>query len=144
MRNKFFTLALGTALALGAGGPAFAQDNAAPQDQPQGQPGRGPMRMDPNRQLEHMTRTLGLNADQQNQIRPLLVERQQKMEALFQDQGTSREDRRAKMQAIRQDSQSKIESVLNDQQKQKFTAMQQERGRHGGQGGPPDGAPQPQ
>ncbi len=49
------------------------------------------------------------------------------------------------MQSIRQDSQTKIEAVLNDQQKQKFEAMQQERGRRGGwQGGVQQGAPQPQ
>ena len=67
------------------------------------------------------------------------------MQAVFQDQSLSREDRRARMQSIRQDSQTKIEAVLNDQQKQKFEAMQQERGRRRGwQGGGQQGAPQPQ
>ncbi len=105
------------------------------------------MRMDPDRQLEHMTKELGLSADQQSQIKPLLVERQQKMQAIFQDQSLSREDRRARMQAIRTDSQSKIEAVLNDQQKQKFEAMQQHMGRRGGENGgppPPQAPPQPQ
>ncbi len=147
MRNKLLILAVGGALAFGVS--ALAQDNAAqPQaqspDQAQGQPGSGPMRMDPNRQLEHMTRELGLSADQQNQIRPLLVDRQQKMEALFQDQSIARQDRRAKMQSIRQDSQTKIEALLNDQQKQKFAAMQEHMRGRGGQGGPQEGAPQPQ
>ncbi len=105
--------------------------------------------MNPDRQLEHMTSELGLTADQQNQIRPLLVDRQQKMQALFQDQSIAQQDRRAQMQSIRQDSQSKIEAVLNDQQKQKFAAMQEHMGRGGReggpQGGPPEGAaPQPQ
>jgi Spy/CpxP family protein refolding chaperone len=148
MRSQFFTLALGGALALGVSSAALAQDNAAqPPSQPQdqGQPGRGPMRMDPDRQLERMTRELSLTADQQSQIKPLLVDREQKIGAAFQDQSLSREDRRSKMQAIRQDSQTKIEAVLNDQQKQKFEAMQQERGRRGGwQGGGQQGAPQPQ
>lgn len=145
MRNTLFTLALGGLLAAGTAGIAVAQDNAAPAPE-QGQPGRGPMRMDPSRQLEHMTRELGLSTDQQGQIKPLLVDRQQKMEALFQDQSLSREDRRAKMQSIRQDSQSKIEAVLNDQQKQKFEAMEQRMRRRGGpgQGGPDQGSPQSQ
>lgn len=145
MQNRLFTLALGGLLAVGTAGVAMAQDNPAPAPE-QGQPGRGPMRMDPNRQLEHMTRELGLSADQQGQIKPLLADRQQKMEAVFQDQSLSREDRRAKMQSIRQDSQSKIEAVLNDQQKQKFEAMQERmRGRGGpGQGAPNESAPQPQ
>jgi periplasmic protein CpxP/Spy len=144
MRNKLFNLALGGLLTLGVSGAAMAQDNAAP-SQEQGQPGRGPGRMNPDRQLEHMTRELGLTADQQSQIKPILVDRQQKMEAIFQDQSISQQDRRARMQSIRQDSQGKIEAVLNDQQKQKFAAMQEHmRGRGGPEGGPQEGAPQPQ
>jgi Spy/CpxP family protein refolding chaperone len=143
MVNKFCTLALAGALTLGVSGVALAQDNAAP-TQEQGQPGRGPMRMDPNKQLEHMTKELGLSSDQQTQIKPLLVARQQQMEAVFQDQSLSREDRRAKMTSIRQDSTSKIEAVLNDQQKQKFEAMQEHMRGRGGPGGAPEGAPQPQ
>ena len=151
MRNRLFTLALGGALTLGLSSAALAQDNASPspspaqapdQGEPQGQPPRGAMRMDPDRQLEHMTRALGLSADQQSQIKPLLVERQQKIEALFQDQSVAGPDRRARMQSIQQNTQSKIEAVLNDQQKQKFEAMQ-ERGRDRGRGGPENGPPPP-
>jgi protein CpxP len=143
MRSKLFSLALGGILTLGVSNAATAQDNPAPAQQ-QGQPGRGPDRMNPDRQLERMTRELGLSTDQQAQIKPLLIERQQKMEATFQDQSASQQDRRAKMQSIRQESQGKIEAVLNDQQKQKFEAMQEHmRGRGGpGQGAPPESAPQ--
>ena len=145
MRNQLFTLALGGLLTLGVSAAAMAQDNAAPAAAPTQDQGRGPGRMNPDRQLEHMTKELGLSADQQNQIRPLLVDRQQKMQALFQDQSIAQEDRRARMQSIRQDTQSKIEAVLNDQQKQKFAAMQEHMGRGGREGGPPEGAsPQPQ
>jgi periplasmic protein CpxP/Spy len=144
MHNRLICLSLGGLLAIGAAGTAMAQDNAAPGQQ-QGQTGRGPMRMNPDRQLERMTRELALTADQQNQIKPLLVDRQQKMEATFQDQSLSEQDRRAKMQSIRQESQGKIEAVLNDQQKQKFEAMEERpRNRRGpGQGAPQDSAPQP-
>jgi periplasmic protein CpxP/Spy len=138
MRNTIATLALGSLLALGTTTAALAQNSAQPA-QDQGPQGRGPGRMDPNRQLEHLTQTLSLSSDQQAQIKPLLVDRQQKMEAVFQDQSLSGPDRRAKMQSIRQDSQSKIEAVLNDDQKQKFETMQQQqqmRNRGGnGQGG---------
>lgn len=138
MRNKLFTLAMAATLALGVSGAALAQDTPPPPpDQAQGQQGRGPMRMDPDRQLEHMTKELDLSADQQSQIKPVLVDRQQKMQAIFQDQSLAREDRRAKMQAIRAESQAKIEAVLNDQQKQKYEAMQQHMGRRGGENGPP-------
>ena len=151
MRNRLFTLVLGGAFTLGSSfaATAIAQDNATPaptqapeQGTAQGQPGRGPMRMDPDKQLEHMTRALGLSTDQQNQIKPLLVERQQKMEELMQSQSTAHRDRHSKMQSIRQDTQSKIEAVLNDQQKQKFEAMQERmHNRQGGPGGPENDPP---
>jgi Spy/CpxP family protein refolding chaperone len=152
-----FTLALGGMLALGAATAVYAQDNGAPPpDQQQGQAGgRGHGRgmMDPNRQLEHLTNELSLSADQQSQIKPILVDREQKMQALWQNQSLSREDRRSQMMAIRQDADAKIQGALNDQQKQKYQAMQAERmrGRRGqGQGAPggaeapPAGQPQPQ
>ena len=92
-----------------------------------------------------MTQALNLSPDQQSQIKPLLVERQQKLQALFQAQSGSPDDDRAKARAIVQDSNNKINAVLNDEQKQKFAAMQQ-RMRRGGPGGPPsqEGAPPPQ
>jgi hypothetical protein len=147
MSNRFYTLALSAALALGIPGAAIAQENAPqpPQQDQSGAPGPGPMRMDPDRQLQRLTRELGLSADQQSQIKPVLVERQQKMEQLFQEQTMARPDRHARMQAVRQDTQSRIEAVLNDQQKQKFEAMQAHmRGGRGRPGGPPESAPQPQ
>ncbi len=145
MSKRLFNLALSGALLLGATGAAIAQDNPPPPPDQQQGGSRGPMRMDPDQQLQHMTKQLDLSADQQSQIKPILVERQQKMEALFQDQSLAREDRRAKMQSIRQESQSKIEAVLNDQQKQKFEAMQDRMRHRGGENGPPppDGAAQP-
>jgi periplasmic protein CpxP/Spy len=138
MRNKLFPIALSGMLVFGAGA-LLAQDNSAPPPQQEQSGGmeHGRRGMDPDRQLQHMTRQLDLSADQQNQIRPILADRQQKMQALWQNQSLSRQDRRTQMQSIREDSKSKIEAVLNDQQKQKFDAMQEERGRHGGawQGG---------
>ena len=147
MRNQLFTLALGGLLTFGVSAAAMAQDNPAPAAAPtqdQGWQGRGPGRMNPDRQLEHMTKELGLSADQQSQIRPLLVDRQQKMEAIFQDQSIAQQDRRARMQSIRQESQSKIEAVLNDQQKQKFATMQERNRRGGPEGAPQESAPQQQ
>ena len=162
MRNKLFTIALGGLLAFGANAALNAQNQSpAPtpaQDQTQtssgqqqGQWGHGHRRpMDPNRQLEHLSKTLNLSADQQNQIKPILVDRQQKMQALWQDQSLSRQDRFTKMQAIRQDTRTKLEAALNDQQKQQFEELQakmQARRQHrmGGENqAPPSGAPQPE
>jgi hypothetical protein len=140
MRTKIFTLALGATLALGLTGAALAQDTPPP-TQGQDQGGRGPRPMDPDRQLQRLTRELNLTADQQSQIKPLLVEHQQKAQALFQDQSVAQEDRHARMKALSDDMHGKIAAVLNDQQKQKFQEMQQHMHRGGGENGPP---PQPQ
>jgi periplasmic protein CpxP/Spy len=151
MRNKLITLALSGLLAVGASATLFAQDATPPPQQGQGQWGGGRGRgMDPEKQLEHLAKQLNLSSEQQSQIRPILQERQQKMQALFQNQSLSREERHTQMQAIHQDTESRITSVLNDDQKQKYQAMQEHMREHGGpmQGGdngpPSAGAPQPQ
>ncbi|MGB6974371.1 MAG: hypothetical protein WBD67_06790, partial [Terracidiphilus sp.] len=157
MIQKLFTLAIAGALLFGAGAVA-AQDNSAPNSAPaqapgqaSGQWGQRGRRMDPDQQLRRMTKQLDLTADQQSQIKPMLLDRQQKMQDLFQDQSLDRRTRRSRMQDIQRDTKSKIESVLTDAQKQKYEAMQQNMHRRGGYGrsgppqaAPPQGEPQPQ
>lgn len=151
MHRKVCLYALSAFLMLGAfSGAAIAQDNTTPPPMPM----RGHHRMSPERQLKHMTKQLDLTPDQQSQIKPILESRQQQMQALWQDQTLSREDRRQKMMAIQQDSNGKIEGVLNDTQKQKYEAMQARMHQHrmhrgmgqgAGQGSapPPDDSSQP-
>ncbi len=155
MQSRLLSLTLGGMLALGFTGAAFAQDTPPPPPPTQSQAGPPPqgrgMRMDPNRQLERLTQELSLTSDQQEKIKPLLLDRQQKMQALMQNQSLSQEDRRAQMRTIMEGSNNSIKANLSDDQKQKFDAMQQQRMRRGGPGGPggppPEGAappPQPQ
>jgi periplasmic protein CpxP/Spy len=155
MQPKIIHLALSGLLALGVTGAAFAQDTPpAPPDQGQAGPpqgGRG-MRMNPDQQLARLTSALNLTDDQQAKIKPLLVERQQKMQALMQDQSAAPEDRRAQMRTISEGTNNSIKALLNDDQKQKFDAMQanmRRNGPGGGPGGPPppppdSSTPQPQ
>jgi len=148
MRNKIVTFALGGLLVLGAASAVSAQEPTSQPQQGQWGHGHGRGMMDPDRQLEHLTRQLNLTADQQNQIKPILVDRQQKMQALWQNQSLSREERHSQMQAIHQDTDLRITALLNDDQKQKYQAMQEHMREHGGpmQGGgnAPQTAPQPQ
>lgn len=152
MQTRLLHLALGGLLAFGATAAALAQDTPPPPpDQNQAGPPPGPggrgMRMDPDRQLARLTQVLGLTTDQQTQIKPLLLERQQKMQALFQDQSVPEQDRRARMRTISEGTNNSIKALLNDEQKQKFDAMQ-DRMRRNGPGGPPPppegSTPQPQ
>ena len=150
MKTKLIHMALSGLLAFGVTAVASAQDTPPPPpDQSQAGPpqgGRG-MRMDPDQQLAHLTSALSLTTDQQSQIKPLLVDRQQKMQALMQNESLSQEDRRAQARTISQGTNNSIKAVLTDEQKQKFDAMQANM-RHGGPGGPPPppsgSSPQPQ
>jgi len=158
MRNKILAIALGGMVALGAQAALNAQDQTQPQattPQHQGQWGHGHRhRMDPQHQLQHLTKALDLSADQQAQILPILTDRQQKMQALWQNQSLSRQDRHAQVQAIQQDTTTRLEATLNDQQKQTFEAMRakmqarmQERRQqrmNGDQGQAPSAQPQPE
>jgi protein CpxP len=129
--------------------PGSAPEQGAPQAEGGmgGHGGHG--MMDPDQRLAHMTKRYKLTADQQSQIKPILQDEQQQMQAMRADTSTSREDKHAKMMSMHQENQQKIEAVLTDQQKQKFEAdqqkMQQRRAEHmhGGEGGPPADAGQP-
>ncbi len=122
MRKSLCSLVLTGVLAI-AGSAAFAQsDTPAQQPAPMAPGGRHGMSVD--EQLARMTKELNLTPDQATQIKPILTDRMQQMEALHQDQSTSQTDKMAKMKSIRDDSNTKIEAVLNDTQKQQFAEMQ--------------------
>ena len=150
MKNQICCLLSGV-LAAGlvvCGAQAFAQEaGGAPETSapPSTQgPGGGRRGMDPDQQLERMSKRYNLSADQQSQLKPILVSQQQQMQALRGDSSMSREDRMAKMMSIRSDSTTKIEAILNDTQKKQFAEDQQrmqeriqQRGDGAGPGGPP-------
>jgi protein CpxP len=146
MRKTLFNIALAGLLGLGM--TAFAQDSTVQQPPADAQAqGRGRHGMDPDQQLAHLTKALSLSSDQQTQIKPILENEHQQMMQVHQDQSLSRQDKMAKMKSLNEDSHSKIEAVLNDQQKQKFEAMQQkmeERRQQHMQGGGDAAQPQAQ
>jgi Spy/CpxP family protein refolding chaperone len=80
--------------------------------------------MNPDQQLEHLTKALNLTDDQKSQIKPILEERQQKLESIHSDSSLSPEDRRSKMRSLIEDSNTKLRAVLTDEQKTKFDQMQ--------------------
>lgn len=153
MKRQLCSLVLTGLLATGvmlAQEPGSAPEQGAPQAEGGGMGGHGGHRMDPDQALAHMTKRYKLTADQQSQIKPILQDEQQQMQAMRADTSTSRDDKRAKMQSMRQASQQKIEAVLTDEQRQKFDAdqqkMQQRRAEHmhgGMEGAPPVDAVQP-
>lgn len=158
-RFKFHTpmmraamLALSTALLCSM--PLVAQDNTAPPPPPASQdntapppPPRGRMgRMGGERQMKRMTKELNLSADQASQIKAINQDTRKQMMALRDDSTLSQQDRRSKMMDIRKASRDKIRGVLNDDQKTKYDAMQEEmrehRRDHNGAAPPPPPPPQ--
>jgi Spy/CpxP family protein refolding chaperone len=113
MKN-FFAVGLTGMLALGMSGIAIAQ---APQI-------HGPRSMD--QELDHLTKELELTASQQKQIRPLLQEHHDKIQALFdKNPKLSRQNLGPQIHAISDETHHQIEALLTDHQKQLAKAMQE-------------------
>jgi len=149
MKNQFCRIALSGLLATGLTlftAAAFAQqDSSTPPAQQGGNGGGGRMgrqQMDPDQQVARMTKRYNLSADQQAQIKPILVNQQQQMQALHGDSSLSQDDRMAKMKGIREESSTKIQAILNDTQKKQFAEDQQRmQERMQERNAPPAGAP---
>jgi protein CpxP len=83
--------------------------------------------MSPDQQLDRLSKALNLTDDQKQQIRPILQDRQEKMQAIRSDTSLSREDKMSKMRSTFEETNTKIRAALNDEQKQKFDEIQQRR-----------------
>ena len=132
MHTRTVSMLLGAVLATGvafAQAPDQSQTNSAAQAT-QSTEGRAHKAPNPDRMAKHLGKKLNLSSDQVAQIKPVLEDRAQQMQALRADTTLSQQDRRAKAHQIMDDSKNKIEAVLNDTQKQQFEAMLQQRREH--------------
>jgi Spy/CpxP family protein refolding chaperone len=121
----FFTVGLTGMLALGMTCIAMAQDNAPqPQGPNQSRQGiRGPRSID--QELDHLTKDLELTQNQRKQIRPLLEEHHDRIQALFDNNPRlSRKDLGPQIHAISNETHHQIEALLTEHQKQLAKAMQ--------------------
>jgi hypothetical protein len=107
------------------GGPGGGQGRGGP---------RGPM--SPDDQLKRLTKDYNLTADQQSNIKPILVDEQKKMEDLRNDSSQDRQAMRGKMMQIRKDANEQVRAQLDDKQKEKFDKQEQQREDRRGPGGP--------
>jgi periplasmic protein CpxP/Spy len=97
--------------------------------------------MDPDEQLARMTTRYSLTAEQQDQVKSILVSQQHQIQGLREDTARSRDDRMAKMQTVRRDSNAKIKAVLNDDQKKQFEQDQLRMHKQGQGAGSKGGTP---
>ena len=126
MRNRPSTLAYGVMLMLGIAGAATAQDNGAqqPSARQQLQHIHTPQSID--QELAHLTKDLELTSEQQKQVRPLLEEHHDKIQALLDKNPTaSRRELGPQIHAISDETHGKIHALLTDHQKELEKAMQQ-------------------
>ncbi|WP_446743388.1 hypothetical protein [Silvibacterium acidisoli] len=142
MRNFSATLSLGAILlAAGTSASLFAQEQQQPAATgPQAAaPGQTGHVANPQRQARRMAKKLGLSADQESKLEPILADRDQQMQSARADTTLAPKDKRAKMRSISQASDANIEGIMNDTQKQQYEQMKQERKAARQQGGAPSG-----
>jgi Spy/CpxP family protein refolding chaperone len=121
MRNLTFTLASGFVLMLGMADPAVAQANG-PQRPSGRQHMHAPQSID--QELAHLTKDLELTSEQQQQVRPLLQEHHDKIQALLdKNPKASRHKLGPQIHAISDETHREIHALLTDHQKELEKAM---------------------
>jgi protein CpxP len=126
MRNRAFTLAYGVMLMLGMAGPAVAQDNGQqqPSAREQLQHIHTPQSID--QELARLTKDLELTPKQQQQVRPLLQEHHDRIQALLDKNPTAtRQELGPQIHAISDDTHHDVHALLSDHQRELEKAMQQ-------------------
>jgi predicted HTH transcriptional regulator len=131
MQNRRFTFLYGAILMLGMMMPAVAQNSGAqqPSAQQQLQHIHTPQSID--QELARLTKELELTPEQQQQVRPLLEQHHDRIQALFdKNPASSRQQLAPQIHAISDDTHRQIHALLTDHQRELEKAMQQ-RGHHG-------------
>jgi periplasmic protein CpxP/Spy len=142
LKNRLQVLLCGLAIAawLGSIFPVSAQEpGPPPPDDMEAPQNMRPPKMNVDKEITRMAKRYALSDAQKTQIRPILIEEQQKLDAVFQDSSLTPEDRFSKMRVIHEEQVSRISAVLSDSQKARY--QKDERGKDHQQG--PDGPPPP-
>lgn len=128
--NKRFGIAFLSAV-FAVGTLAYAQENQPAQPDSSAAPTmhhqHGKRGGDPAKQVQHLTKELNLNSDQQSKVKSILEDQQKQMQALRADKSLSSTDKRAKFTDLHKNTSSQIRALLNDDQQKKFDQLQQKR-----------------
>jgi hypothetical protein len=125
MRTRVFALAYGVMLILGLPRPTIAHDNGVqePSAHDQFQRMHTPQSID--QKLAQLTKDLELTAAQQQQVRPLLEEHHDRIQALLdKNPKASRQELGPQIHAISDETHRKIHTLLNDHQRELEKARQ--------------------
>jgi hypothetical protein len=123
MKNSFVKLILISGAAMGTVLWGQSADQSAPMPQ-----AAAPVhhQTTPEQTLKHLTKKLALTSDQQNQLMPILTDRQQQVTAIQSDTTLTKKEQHAKLAAVRSDAESRIRMVLTDTQRTAYDEMKQE------------------
>src|SRR6266481_4147090 len=132
MLNGPFTLAYGAVLMLGIASPAITQDNGAQQPSARGQLQHIHTPQSIDEKLAQLTKDLELTPEQQKQVRPLLQEHHDRIQALLdKNPKASRQELAPQIHAISDDTHHQIHALLTDHQKELEKAMHPHHEHHG-------------
>ena len=95
------------------------------------------MQHDPHRQAGHLSKRLGLSADQTAKIEPILAQRRDQAMALRQDTSLTPEQRKAKMHELNRNTHQQLAAVLTPEQMQQWQSMRKQHHMHDPQGSAP-------
>ena len=123
MKTALLALTLLVAGAASAQAPAEPAQNQVPQSQSQPQAWHAHKHHDAVHQAKHLSKELGLNADQQAQLTPILADRDQKMQALAANTSLDPKSMHQQRKAIAQDTDQKLSAILTPDQQQQYAAM---------------------
>jgi predicted HTH transcriptional regulator len=132
MRIRSFVFAYGIVVMLAGKTATVAQSNEAqqPSGRQQLQHLHTPQSID--QELDRLTKDLQLTSEQQQQVRPLLEEHHDKIQALLdKNPNASRQDLGPQIHAISDETHRDIHALLTDHQKELEKAMQERE--HNGQ-----------
>jgi Spy/CpxP family protein refolding chaperone len=126
MRIQRFTLAYAVMLILGTAGPGVAQDNGVQQPSARQRLQRIHTPQSIDQELTRLTKDLELTPEQQQQVRPLLQEHRDRIQALLDKNPTaSRQKLGPQIHAFSDETHREIHALLTDHQKELEKAMQQ-------------------
>jgi periplasmic protein CpxP/Spy len=126
MPNLAINLTYGAIFTFGMAGPALAQDDPMQQPSARQQLQRIHAPQSIDQELVRLTKDLELTAEQQLQVRPLLEEHHDKIQAVLdKNPNASRRELGPQIHAVSDETHREIHALLSDHQKQLEKAMQQ-------------------
>ncbi len=124
MQSRSFVLAYGVLVIFGVSAAVAQDKGAAPSARQQLQSIHTPQSIE--QELDRLTKDLQLTREQQQQIRPLLQEHHDKIQALLdKNPNASRYDLGPQIHGISDETHREIHALLTDQQKQLEKAMRE-------------------